>query len=401
MQPHSKTYEAKAVAILCVTFGVINVETFGINYLVPFIRPDLHLTNFQVGALFSSFWIAYALSSYVTGLIADKGARRKHALVLLLCLIAICSGLGGLATSFAALLAARLLMGLLEGPILPLVQSLVALQSSPERKGLNMGIVQTFGASLLGWLLAPILLAQLATALGWRAGFFVVAIPTLVCAGLVALVLRRDTAQEPLPGAAARGGLWEVLRYRNIWLSCVLSAFSLAYLTIGAGFIPLYAVQARGMDPATMGLMMSVLGLSSLVLGVLIPALSDRFGRKPVAVVASLLGAICPLAMIFHDGGLATLAGLMFIGWASAGASTLFFATIPAESVPERYVSTAIGFNIGVSTLVGGVAGPVLAGWTADAGGLDRPLYIVAGCAALMALVSFGLRETRPPSLSG
>ena len=86
----------------------------------------------------------------------------------------------------------------------------------------------------------------------------------------------------------------------------------------------------------------------------------------------------------------------MFIGWAPAGASILFLATIPSETVPVHSVSTAIGLTFAIGTLVGGFLGPALAGWSADRWGLQSSLLLEAGCAIAMALISLGLRETKP-----
>ena len=66
----------------------------------------------------------------------------------------------------------RLLMGLFEGPTLPLIQSFIAKESTPSRLGLNMGILQSFGSTLFGMILAPIILVALANELGWRSAFF-------------------------------------------------------------------------------------------------------------------------------------------------------------------------------------------------------------------------------------
>ena len=53
--------------------------------------------------------------------------------VVILCLIGLASPMSGLMEGYAGLLAARMVMGLLEGPILPLTQTLVALESTDSR----------------------------------------------------------------------------------------------------------------------------------------------------------------------------------------------------------------------------------------------------------------------------
>jgi MFS family permease len=375
------------------------LDITGINYLMPFIAPSLKLDNTHIGLLEAAYWLPFGLSSYLTGELADRFGRRKTLFLLVLLLFSLLSVLPGLATSFATLLSARLIMGLFEGPILPLAQSIVATTCPAERRGMDMGIVQNVASSVLG-LIAPILLVALAVRWGWRAGFFVVAIPGLVCAALVASSLRGAAEPKLIVNVSADAsrrphkGIREILRYRNMWLcvinACLFSAFAL----IARGYMPLFFVQVQHMLPQRMSILMSALAVSGLILGVIFPAMADRIGRKPTAVISSLLGLVCPLAVLYYGGTWQVLGLLMFIGWAPGSACILFFATIPSETVPAHSISTAIGLTFAVGTLVGGFIGPAVAGWSADHWGLQSSLLIDAGCALAMAVVSLGLKET-------
>jgi MFS family permease len=219
----ARRYEIGSVALLSLVWGIVNFEMLGIYYVMPFISASLALSNTQAGILVSSYWVPFALSSYLAGEITDRLGKRK-----------------------------------------PLLQ---------------------------------------------------------------------------------------------------------------------------------MGVPMSVLGVSNIALGALLPAVADRVGHKQVAVAASIIGVLCPLAAIYYSGSMIALSLLMFVGWAPTAATTLFLATIPSESVPERYISTTIGLVIAVSTLVGGAIVPALAGWGADRWGLRSALLLAGGCAAMAAAVSLGLHE--------
>jgi len=170
-----------------------------------------------------------------------------------------------------------------------------------------------------------------------------------------------------------------------------------AFVVIGTAYLPLFFIKVRHFMPQPMSVLMSLLGISSMTLGIIVPAIADRIGRKSTAIMSSLLGSLCPLAALYYSGPLAVLGLLMFIGWAPVGASILYFATIPSESVPARAMSTAIGLMVALGTLVGGVAGPSLAGWSADHWGLPTALWLEAGCAVVMAVISLALIETAPP----
>lgn len=399
---HARQKELGTLAVLSLSWGLVLFDVISIDFLMPFIAPNLKLSNTQIGLLFSLYWLPFGLSSYVTGELTDRVGKPRTLLLVAMLLFSIGSVLPALATSFTTLLITRLLMGLLEGPILPLAQTIVAVECPAERRGVDMGIVQNVGTSVLG-LFEPILLVAVAVRWGWRVGFFAVALPGLICAVLIGLSLRRAPEPKNVVDSASAGssprrrqGIREVLRYRNVWLCVVAASLFTAFVLIGRGYLPLVYVQLRHMSPQRMGLLLTVLSISGLALGVIFPALADRIGRKPAAVISSLLGVVFPLAGLYYAGPDTVLALLMFIGWAPAGASILFLATIPSETVPVHSVSTAIGLTFAIGTLVGGFLGPALAGWSADRWGLQSSLLLEAGCAIAMALISLGLRETKP-----
>jgi ACS family hexuronate transporter-like MFS transporter len=398
--------ELGGVAILSLCWALALFDIVGIDYLMPFIAPTLKLSNTQIGLLFSLYYVPFGISSYLTGELTDRLGRRWSLLLTVMLLFSVASVLPGFTNSFTALLITRLIMGLLGGPILPLAQTIVAMEFPPEHRGRNMGIVQNVGTSVLGFL-TPILLVALATRWGWHVGFFVVAIPGLICAALIAWILRRAPPPTMAAGASSRDaaqnrrkGLGEVLRHRNVWLCVIAACLFTAFVLVGRGYLPLVFVRLRHMSPQRMGVLMSVLSVSGLLLGVMFPALADRVGRKPAAVISSLLGAVFPLAGLYFTGPDPVLALLMFIGWAPAGASILFLATVPSESVPIHSISTAIGLTFAIGTLVGGFLGPAVAGWSADHWGLQSSLWLQAGCAIAMAIVALGLRETQPRTAS-
>jgi ACS family hexuronate transporter-like MFS transporter len=105
---------------------------------------------------------------------------------------------------------------------------------------------------------------------------------------------------------------------------------------------------------------------------------------------------LTPLAAIYFEGSLVMLAALVFLGWSAAGCFPLFMATIPAETVPPRYLATAFGLVMGIGELIGGVLSPAIAGRAADLYGGSAPIYIMVGCAFVAGVLGFFLKETAP-----
>lgn len=390
------SYQIALTALLSLNFGLVLFDRNALAFLMPFIQPELGLTNTQVGTLAGALSLTWALAALGISALVDRFASRKTLLIVCTLAFSVCSFGSGLATSFALLLATRLLMGLAEGGIMPVSQALIASEVSPRHRGLAMGVAQGFGSSLMGSFVAPVALVAFATALGWREAFYLAGVPGLVMALLLAWVVK----PAPVPAAAARGAPvanpLEVLLEPNVLRCVVLGVLLVSYLVVCWAFMPLYLTQVRGYDPRTMSWLMGALGISATLASTLIPALSDRIGRRPLMIGSAAVGTLLPLAALFFTGSVWVLGALFFIGWCVTGAFPLFMATVPSESVGASRVPLALGLCMGISEILGGVLSPIVAGAAADRYGLAAPLWILLALTALGTLVSLGLRETAP-----
>jgi len=392
-------YESRLIWVLGITFGFLFFDRNAVNYLMPFISAELHFTNKQVGLVASALSFTWAIAAFLGGAYSDRTGRRKIILLVSVVAFSLCSILSGLAGSFLTLFLVRMLMGLVEGPFLPVAQSLLAVDSSHSRRGHNMGVLQNFGSNLLGSFAAPLVLVAIATAASWRMSFFIAGIPGLIMAVLIARYVHEP---KPLPLAAgasqpeAAMHPSAMLRYRNMWLCMLMSIVMVAWMVLGWAFLPLYYVKVRQLSPGAMSLLMSVLGLSAAFFSFVVPGLSDRYGRRPVVLTCNLIGVLVPLAALYFNGSLYALAALIFVGWSASGTFPLFMGTIPSETIPARYVATSLGMVVGLGEVLGGVGGPWLAGWAADLYSLRAPLLIQAGCAIVGCLLAAFLRETAP-----
>ena len=392
-------YESRLIWVLGITFGFLFFDRNAVNYLMPFIAADLHFTNQQVGLVASALSFTWAIAAFLGGAYSDRTGRRKVILLVTVVAFSLCSFLSGLVGSFVALFLVRMLMGLAEGPFLPVAQSLLAVESAHSRRGHNMGVLQNFGSNLLGSFAAPLVLVAIATAASWRISFFIAGVPGLIMAVLIARYVH-----EPAPPALAAGASKpaagmspsQMLRYRNMWLCMLMSIVMVAWMVLGWAFLPLYYVKVRQLSSGAMSLLMSVLGLSAAFFSFIVPGLSDRYGRRPVVLFFNLVGLLVPLAALYFGGSLYALAALVFVGWSASGTFPLFMGTIPSETIPARYVATSLGMVVGLGEILGGVCGPALAGWAADLYSLRAPLYIQGGCAIVGCLLALFLKETAP-----
>ena len=389
------TYENGLLALLSVTFGLVFVDRFALVYLSPFIAKDLNLNNTQVGMLVSALGITWAISGYFTTAWAEAKNKKKVVFITSVILFSIASIASGLATGFVMLILSRLLMGFFEGPTLPLIQSFIAKEASPNRAGLNMGILQSFGSTLFGFLIAPILLVALATQYGWRSTFFLAGAPGLVMAFLCWKFIKPSTAESHANTEVTDESLSfsQLLDYKNIRVGLVMACLFMTWLNSCMTFMPKYFTEMQGFTEGDMGKIMGLMGVASLIAGVLVTALSDRFGRTPIIKIFVLIGIMFPLAIVFLKGSGIQIP-VMFIGYFMFGAFPIVLGTIPAETVPMHSTGKAIGLLVAAGELFGGVLMPFVCGILADKFGLNAPFYVSTIAAGLALIVSFSLIET-------
>jgi MFS transporter, ACS family, hexuronate transporter len=430
---NKRVYPWLLVGLLSFNFGVVYFDRNTLNFLMPLIQPELHLSNEQVGMLGSALSLSWALAGLVVGRLSDVLGRRKLILVICAFIFSAASMLSGWVTSFAMLLVTRLMMGFAEGGVMPISQALISAEVDPARRGLAMGIAQNFGANLLSNFLGPIVVVNFGLAFGWRNAFYLAALPGVVAAVLMLWLLRDPTPEEvavaPTAGSAgsavgadvargaggtgARGGAnaggvgargepgaggagGAAWKQRNVLLCVGMSISLVAFIVVFAIFMPLYLVNVRGMPQPVMAWLMSMFGLTSMAFAFLVPGSSDVLGRRPVVISMSLIAALIPLSALFVHQPLWLVFVLFALGAAMSGVFPLAMATIPSETVPPRQLATVLGLTMGLGEIIGGVFAPTLAGRAADSSGLGATLWILIGLSVVTSVLACFIKETAP-----
>ena len=392
------SYENKLLVLLSFIFGIVLFDRMAIGYLVPFFGKELALSNIQIGLLGSLLALAWAISGYLTGILSDRTGKRKRYLIIAMALFSICSFISGLAANFAFLLLARIIMGFSEGPVLPLAQSIMVDASAEKHRGFNMGFMQSFGGNLSG-ILAPVILVGLATNFGWRNAFFIAGVPGFVLAVLAGFFIKHSQIVV-VKEKKQKTSIAVLLKYRNVWVTVLLSCCLMTWFSAQLTFMPKYLMAIKHFTAEEMGKTMSAFGLGAVTWGILVPALSDKFGRKPVVIIFFFLSALMPLVVVYPGINYANLLPLVPLDACIMGCLPIVLATIPSETIPRQYISQTLGLVMGIGELAGGFVAPVLAGWSADQFGLYAPFVIAAVAALIAGLVAFFLYETAPALLT-
>lgn len=401
----SPGYQALLVGLLSLNFGIVFFDRNSLNFLMPFVQPDLKLSDGQVGMVAGIFSFAWALAAFGVSRLSDMVGNRKLLLVIATLAFSACSFLTGLAASFAMLIGARILMGIAEGGVMPISHAMVASEVEPKWRGLAQGIAQNFGSNFFGSFVAPVVLVALASQYGWQKAFYIAAVPGMLSAALIWFLLDEPAAPPKVEQQNGSFSGWlaavgEVIRIRNIWVCVVMGIVLVAYLVICWAFMPLYLTQNRGYEQTTTSWLMGTLGISATLGSFLIAGLSDVVGRRPVMILCSFVAVILPLGAMFYQGSAWGLAAIFFFGWALNGVFPLFMATVPSESVSPDKAATVFGLCMGSCEILGGAGGPTIAGQLSQAFGRTAPLWMMVALAVIGGLTALFLKETAPRALA-
>ena len=388
-------YEWKAVAMLALGFGLVGLDRFIILPLFPVMMPDLGLNYQDLGNISAVLAIAWGVSSIFMGRLSDRIGRRK-VLIPAVLLFSLLAGVSGLAGGVGMLLLIRAVMGISEGAFTPTAIAATSEASHPSRMGMNIGIQQAF-FPILGLGVAPIIATQLLLVLpSWRWVFLIVSLPGFVLAWFLYRYLKETRAPQAVAAEDAQNGNWlAALRYRNVPLNIIGMFCMLTSLFVVSVMMPNYLTDYLKLSVQQMGFVMSAIGLGGFLGQLIMPALSDRIGRKTVVIISFLATSLSLWLMIHTGAEPVKLFMLLFL--------TTFFnfsmicmtvGPLTSESVPRALTSTATGLVVGIGEIFGGGVAPAIAGFIAQNHGIENTLYLALGGVGLGLVVALALKET-------
>ncbi len=392
-------YQTLLVGLLGVNMGIVFLDRNAFGLLAPMIQPEFGLTNTQVGMVTGVLALTWALSSFGINRAADITGKSKGLLIAATLIFSAASISSGFAIGLLTLLAARALMGLAEGGLPPLSTHIVTSEVAPERRGLAIGMLSTIGMNAIP-MLGPIVIVGIGTLYGWREAFWIAGVPGLIMAALIWLFVRnpKHEIREERP----KGAIAPLLRLRNIRFSIVLATLNMTFFIGFLSFMPLYLVNVLGLSNEMMGVVLTAASAAGIFFGFFFPMLSDRMGRKLAIISAYSVSILGVILLAISNGALPLVfAGAMLTGAGGMGSGILIMVVIPGESAPDHLRATAMGFNAAIGEILGAGAMPVVIGMIADEFGMQVLPTILIASAALLCVVTLGLRETAPKLVAG
>ena len=396
---YDPNYEWKAVVLLSLGFGLVGLDRWIIAPLAPSIMRDLGISLPLINVLIAILGTTWGVAAVALGSLSDRIGRRKVMLPALL-VFSLASAFSGLAGGFTSLLLIRGLMGVAEGAFCPVSFAATAEASKPARIGFNQGLQQSMFA-LFGLGLGPILATWLLGFTSWRGAFAIVGLPGIILTVLLWIVIREPAkGNAPVAAKATRASTREVLKVRNIRLAMVGLLCAMCGIFVLSANTPIYLSEYLKLAPMEVGLVTSAIGFGGFVGLWMLPALSDIFGRRLMAVLGFAGGAAFIYYFITLGAEPTQLFAALFGATAfSFGVLSLLTGPVAAESAPPGMLSTASGLIIGVGEIFGGGVALLLAGYIIGTYGIQYMLYLALGGLIIGAGLMCSLIETAPRKL--
>jgi putative MFS transporter len=338
-------------------FAGYDVNIFGLA--TPQIQHSLHIAENQVGPTLATFRAA-AIVALLLAASADLVGRRRLLLVTIFG-----QAVFTLATAFApdylSFVAAQLLTRIFGYAEEMLCFVVIAEEITARARGWANGTITSFyflGAGVAAGLFGAVNILPF----GWRALYFLGAIPIF----LVGFLRRRlpetkrfaSRGEAGLKVTAALNLLRDLVReYPGRIAAAITAASAFGFAVSCATFLAQkYLQESYHYSPGQVSLLLIPGGLVGLGLSIASGRLSDRLGRKPVAMA------------------MATLAGVSFF---------FFFNQAPAWAVAPLWVLGFLGFFSGDALIAGFALEIVPTRYRATVGALRYVLEIACGAVAL------------------
>lgn len=355
---------AKRVLFFVFLAWVVDAADSTIYSLVlPQIKDEFGLSLPTMGLIASLFLCGSVLGALLIPMIAHRKGRRIG-MVICISIFSVFTGVVGVAHHAWVMAAGRFFTGTGAGGEWPIGAAYLSEMVPAKRRGFAMGIMQA--GYPVGYFLAGGVFALFTwLGFGWRACFLVLVVPVLLCIPILKLLKespewerlnteRLVRASQPRDTLGKQGlrRLFTPEYRRYTLIATLLHVFGAIYSYGLVVWVPSAIVMDFHMDKMQSAqFVMFAWGVGTL--GYLIAGpLSDRFGRKLILSVYTLLGlsAVLWLNYLLHRHSLVNFRDLLLPGvliGTSLGVAGVYI-TYTSEIYPTRLRTIGLGFSVGV-----------------------------------------------------
>ena len=375
-------------------WGLDSLDFYLYVYALPAILIAFH-ANKAAGGLLATYTLATsAIGGIVMGMLADRIGRAKT-LMISIAWYALFTFLSGLAQSYTQLAIFRGLEGFGFGGEWAVGAVLVAEWSSGERRGRNLGFVQSSWA--IGWLAAnaifQIISAAVPAQYAWRVLFFTGILPALAI-----FYIRRNVSDAPVFQAQPRFALHKLFT-RELWATTALASLLAAGAQSGYyavfTWLPTYLHTQRHLPAVSAGSFLYFVIGGAFAGYISAGYVNDAIGRRATFALFAVCSAIIvPVYLQYVRTDWQLYVAGPLLGYFASGIFSGFGAFL-SELFPSDVRASAQGFCYNFGRGVAGFA-PALIGAISAQRSIGAAMTIVAVCAyGLVVIAAAALPETK------
>ena len=359
---------------LVVPFMPIFVEQLGVE-------PSQ--VTFYSGLAISVSAISAACVSPLWGILADRYGRKP---MMIRAGLAMTITMGGLAfvPNVYWLLALRLLNGVFTG-FVPNATALIASQVPKDKSGYALGTLSS--GVVAGTLTGPFVGGMIAEVFGIRNVFLMVGGFLFLAAILTIFFIKEDFQPVPQEKALPTKELFTSVKYPYLLFNLFATSFVIQVAAQSVG--PILALYIRDLGQKenllfVSGLIVSSMGLSSMMSSGVLGRLGDKVGNHRLLIVAQAYSALIYLLCANASTPL-ELGIYRFLFGLGTGALVPGINALLSRMTPKAGISRVFAFNQ-VFFYLGGVIGPLAGSVVAEQFGYHSVFYATAACVALSCL---------------
>ncbi len=355
-------------------------------FLLVFVLKDI-AQEFNTDITDVTFAILLTLAlrpvgAYLFGRAADRWGRRPVLMANVL-LFSIVEFASGFSPNLTVLLVLRAIFGIAMGGEWGVGASLTMESIPPHARGFVSGLLQSGYPT--GYFLASIVYGLLFQYIGWRGMFMIGVIPALLV-----FYIRRSVPESPswTPTTASSSTMAILKSHWRLGIYAVLLMTAFNFFSHGTqDLYPTFLEVQHRFSPHEVGLIAVVYNIGAIIGGIAFGSLSERFGRRRIIIIASLLSlAVLPL-WAFASSAIWLAVGAFLMQVMVQGA----WGVIPVhlnELSPDDARGTFPGFVYQLGNLIASVNATLQAGIAVHFGGnYALALATVAGTVAVAIVV--------------
>ena len=286
----SPGYKRILVALLCAGVATF-AQLYSVQGVLPIMAQDLDIDAAQAALAVSTATLGLAVGVIPWSLVSDRWGRRRAMVAAVSC-ATVLGVLINVMPTFESLVGLRFLEGVALGGIPAVAMAYLAEEVNPRYGAVAAGTY--ISGTSLGGLSGRIMAAPLADFFGWRVGTSVVALIAAAAAVTFILLIPRQRGFTPQPvRLTGEQGLIAHL-WVNLKDARLVTLYLQGFLLMG-GFVAVYNYIGFHLGEEPFSVPQSVVSLLFLAYlsgtwsSARAGSLADRFGRRPVLIVAALI----------------------------------------------------------------------------------------------------------------